>query len=485
MFACPNGKCKEIQWYSDYDLELEHYGLAGTIPFYSENVKCNSLTVNTDELRIRFTSDGQLAGFEDTNPTYKGFSAAYWSSPSSADEEHVGCPQANTTLSGTEGSVFAFEANKFTNDRDLWYPFWIFWYEFENRGCAGNSGEACSVFGRGQSKWWIISPPKEPGDKIFVAFREVILDDNLDVLNIYTRTNNVTTKEASLTGANPFSHHKAEKCTGCMSSCGLYVGAAGTILEWSNQTRNGKSTCVWIIDVASLGFKDLSLVFEAEMLRETDRMTITACRDSRCQRVFEWELSPYRPGNFYSETGVIKITWNSDGYGSYQGFQASWTGLCKSDPEITPSGRLSRKHLPQGYPCVWTIAPTSAQNVTVDFTYLAGGALVYSGSSLIWDPENDELLGHANSDNNQTTFSSDTGMVHIMNAHKKVNVILCEMPMYVFIQIMRDGTDVLHCIINIMKNVIFAPFITCHLRYLNSHSCFYNTSKPESIIHPR
>ncbi len=415
VFACPNGKCKEIQWYSDYELELQHYDEwnGDPIPFYSKNVKCNSLTVNTDELRIRFTSDGQLAGFKDTNPIYKGFSSAYWSSPSNVDEEHVGCPNVNTTLSGTEGSVFAFDDDCDINVVRNVFP--DFWAESETRGCAHNSGEACSVFGRGQSKWWIISPPKQPGDKIFIAFREVILDDNLDVLSIYTRTNNVTTKETSLTGASPFSYHKAEKCTGCMSSCGLYVGAAGNILEWSNQTRNGRSTCVWIIDAASLGFLYLYLDFEVEMLRGTDQMTITRCwrSDSSCQRRTR-VLSPYRPGSFYSETGIIKITWNSAGHGSYQGFQASWTGVCKSDPEITPSGRLSPKPVNQDYRCVWTIAQASAQAVTVDFTYLAGRVSVYSGTtSLYWDPRNDELLGHASSDNNQTTFTSDTGILHI------------------------------------------------------------------------
>jgi hypothetical protein len=80
IFSCPDGKCQKLKDYSDYDLQRKKK-LSKTLKYFGNNVECNSLHVNTNELRIRFTSDASLVEQSEISaaPKYKGFSAVYWS----------------------------------------------------------------------------------------------------------------------------------------------------------------------------------------------------------------------------------------------------------------------------------------------------------------------------------------------------------------------------------------------------------------------
>ncbi len=406
IFSCPNGQCREITEYSDYDTGVEYFAEKDEYGFYyGNNVSCNTVTVNTNELRIRFTSDGPLPNVKGV---YKGFSAVYLSMPLPVQAEVIGCLRANKTLTEVEGSIFAM-----TSDNNV-LPISstpTFWEESQRRKCGDEGDEQCHIFARRESQWWTISPLKGNGahfpKNIFIAFREMILEDSLDVVNIYTRTNNVTKKETSISGYSPYRAHSAVKCTGCINSCSVLVGASGSISEWSEQDGDGKASCTWVIDVRSLGFKGLSLSFQMPL--QTSGLRVSSCFDRLCEDADkESSLSGYY------QSPIIKISYDTD---SKAGFNVSWQGLCNLHPETDSTGSLIQMgSWPKAFSCIYTIAPRSAQDVTIEFFSIQTNheILVYSGTSLEFNAQNDSLLGSLNSSSSaQTTLSSQTGIMHV------------------------------------------------------------------------
>ncbi len=263
IFSCPQGgDCKEVKKYSDYHLQTEAVDENNKVYYFWHEVKCGSLTVNSEELRIRITSDGPLSQdspdqlrADGATLKYKGFSAVYWSSKSTANEELLGCANLNATLQGTSGIVYAVYIQQLAPDGisnlgfDDLAPYGTpsFRQEFLRRDCMSAQEKACSILSRGESRWWVISPPKDHQDsRIVVAFRDIILDDNLDVLKVFSRKNNVMTEEARITGLNPFRCHYAMKCTQCSTPCRKFSGASGSISEWAGEEGTERD-CTWVI----------------------------------------------------------------------------------------------------------------------------------------------------------------------------------------------------------------------------------------------
>ena len=159
IWSCPAGKCSELKRFSDYDLQKMTFYEGKTFDYYDNNVRCGSLVVNTNELRISFTSDGPLV--EDKNPKYKGFSAIYWSSPDEAAEERPGCAGHNITLSNAAGSIYAADSLQLYPDgmdkAVSRYGRPDFEAEFRNRKCGTDGSHDCTEIARGESRWWILS----------------------------------------------------------------------------------------------------------------------------------------------------------------------------------------------------------------------------------------------------------------------------------------------------------------------------------------
>ena len=134
------------------------------------------MVLNTNEIRVRFQSDGptpeEYAKVSTNLPTvYPGFRAAYWTSHELATTEIVGCPRPNTTLSNQSGSIFALDA---TADLD---------WEWQPGGTEAQIGDArmrnsakfwnqakvrtslfpgtLTRFRRDEALWWVISPPAD------------------------------------------------------------------------------------------------------------------------------------------------------------------------------------------------------------------------------------------------------------------------------------------------------------------------------------
>jgi hypothetical protein len=399
IFSCPSGHCQQLIQYSDHDLTEVWYNAKDVLYYYGDKVKCNSVLVNTDELRIRFTSDGKLYSdgelLQDAEKpdsfSYTGFSAAYWSSQSPVDKEVIGCPKQNITYSEMEGSIFAVDSrqlfpvkvvNSSASIHELYFDTSAFETEYSRRQCLSASERDCTMVARGESKWWILSPilPSDASraSKIVVAFHKLVLDDSLDVLNIYTRNQGITTKMASLSGINPFVGSSVVKCRGCSSGCHKYIGASGTFSELSEDGAD----CMWLIDTSSQ-YMMLKLKFVSSA--STDYFSVTSCSGSSEVTCSEQEQQ-IAVENSHEERKLVfsgpmtRIKYKSQGPG-VRGFELSWQTVCPSKPYTASSGHLLEEAFYYAhYYCVYKIVPASASSVTINFTNISGfQASVYDG----------------------------------------------------------------------------------------------------------
>jgi hypothetical protein len=258
VYSCPDGRCSEVYRYSDRkivmccswfdylkyeeDIDYKH------IEYFSNEVDCNHVALNTNEVRVRFISDGPVPRDIDPvnkNLVYQGFSASYASS-SAPLQESIGCAPSNRTLSEVQGSILSvtdwiipwsaasymdwsedgINSNylkqgspfPYNTDNDVMY------YELQNgRNCPWRyiyqqdygyeddtyEHECGDTFGRGQTKWWNIKPRVTAAEadeprKIELIFHELVLEDSLDVLTIYTCKSGRCQELRKISGAYPF-----------------------------------------------------------------------------------------------------------------------------------------------------------------------------------------------------------------------------------------------------------------------------------------
>jgi hypothetical protein len=442
IFACPDGVCRELKKYSDYDLRTEMFPRTDefspqvTLKYFGDSVQCGSIVVNTNELRIQFTSDGE--SIEDpiegapSALKYTGFTAAYWSSPHAAAEEQIGCPERNYTFREAQGSVFAVDKQQVlphglsSSSEFISQPFRS---QFWDRFChdQGYSDPLwCTVVARGQSPWWIIAPPKPaPGTvhKIVLAFRDVFLEDSMDILHVYTSTNNVTKKETTVSGMNPFRGHMAIKCTGCSIGCSRYTGATGVLEETAQELYDQKRNCVWIIDAASAGYAYVHVSFDHSFDTGAGHTIVEACHDTMCHSKSSIVDFPCDytgaalPSMIVSPTGIIKLSFASDGGSA--GFRATWAGACPYNAYTSPSGTLTDGwggSYPAWTQCDYKIFPVGATSVTVNFTYVEflsdwDQVDVFSGVYEQLRYVRTDHLGVVSASSDQFVFTSNTGGV--------------------------------------------------------------------------
>jgi hypothetical protein len=261
--SCPDGKCSEIYRYSDRKVVMccswfdylprktdETYK---KIEYFSDEVDCNRISINTNEIRVRFVTDGPTPRDIDPsnkNLVYQGFSAAY-EAYETLIQESIGCPAFNKTLTDTQGSVasiadwiipwqasgeYDYWENTYTgmnnymfqgnppprnptadvlykefmtyNGRDC-VPRYEYIHEYGWTDDQTFQQDCGDVFGRGQTKWWRIKP-EIPADevteatKIELIFHGLVLEDGLDELTLYTCKGGKCEELRSISGAYPF-----------------------------------------------------------------------------------------------------------------------------------------------------------------------------------------------------------------------------------------------------------------------------------------
>ena len=253
IFSCPDGKCTEVYKYSDWKKSeccswfkaLPNIPSIKSFSYFTSKVDCNEIVLNTNEMRVRFSSDGPTPKDIDTltsNFVYQGFSAVYVSSSSAATAEVIGCTALNKTLTSMEGTVYSLTS---------WLVPWaasamagepgshllrggnipvnadsshVLYTEFLEAGGGGRdcasrysaresdatfSGECGDDFGRGQTKWWIIKPAvattdAEAQQKIELIFHGLVLEDGLDELTLFVCNKGVCQQDRTISGAYPF-----------------------------------------------------------------------------------------------------------------------------------------------------------------------------------------------------------------------------------------------------------------------------------------
>jgi hypothetical protein len=458
VLSCPGGgPCRELKQYSDYDMREIQFTETNVGRYFSDYVECASIHVNTDELHLRFTSDGVFPkDFDAPAPLkYMGFAAVFLASSEPVAREVIGCVDENTTLTAQRGSIFAADVRQTKTTAfepgllDYWH-----WYhdlqmyhvtrfgsrafaeEYVRRQCDTDPpGPECTHIRRGQSKWWVISPSRSiPGlvapTRIGLALRDAVLEDALDVLDIYTRTGGVTTKVTSLTGMSPlrgrasYVPHALSPCSGCLAQCRRFTAATGKISNWYGDSGYPNlANCTWIIDTGSS--RSVTITFDKFLTEEGgDIVTIEACEDALCDRVAEVaQLSGNLTNMSYTAfSSFVKLTFKSDHETQSAGFEASWVANCRYAPSVTltaVSGSFSdgwEGSYPGTALCGWIIAPPSAHTVTVDFSMLAIAETDYVYARACHDREcrstnNTQYMSVADA---VMSYTSDTGIVQVV-----------------------------------------------------------------------
>jgi hypothetical protein len=410
VFSCEPGgvSCKTLRHYSDHDLQEKNYGNNKVLYYFDINVLCGSIRVNAKELHLRFTSDGPVPKNPDVpaSVVYTGFHAVYWTSSAPLTEEWVGCPPQNKTLTTTQGSIFAADTMQISSTAvssqsgAKWlqhhgislsntskYGTTLFKEEYVKR-CVNKRGGECDNFGRQQSKWWIISPkeststkqqaarsPKSSSKSIVLAIRDLVLEDSLDVLSIYARTNTTVQKVKTISGLSPLKNHGALRCSKCQ--CKTKVGASGTITDKRTSKTFGID-CTWVINTREIGFKYLMINTASSVLKQPTAVAVETCMDQACGLVSErsYMRGDATSGVFMTRTGVARLFFAPASFGADENLKIDWKGLCRDPPVIFKETIGS---FDDGWEtayleyanCQWIIAPENADNLTVTFTDLA------------------------------------------------------------------------------------------------------------------
>jgi hypothetical protein len=240
IYSCPDGTCKEVQKYSDFkrsrccDWFAWFWYNVEQVEGFTDEVECRLLVLNTNEIRVRFTSDGPAPRDGDiatSKLVYKGFSAAYVASSLPVQAETIGCEGDSVEhMTGLEGTIIATIA---------WYGPWLasdkndakkegyppphyfdqtdpLEKEVKYHGCDQSqspwwqpSSPPCYYFRRGDVKWWHIVPDKtldiaKSPMGIKLMFHSVALEDGLDELSIFTCNDGECTEVQTISGSYPF-----------------------------------------------------------------------------------------------------------------------------------------------------------------------------------------------------------------------------------------------------------------------------------------
>jgi hypothetical protein len=457
------GVCKTLKRYSDHDLQKQTFKNKGFY-FFNHHVECNSIHVNAKELQLHFTSDGPMPKNPDVpeSVAYTGFSAIYWSSPE-LQNELVGCPYKNTTLVATQGSILAIDTTQIVSTAVEalgqtginWlqehqismanisrYGTMAFKKEYEKR-CVASRDPQCHVFGRGESKWWIISPkgsqqtmsPDQTTKRFILALRDLVLEDSLDILTIYTRTNGTVSKVKSISGLSPVKNHERLMCSKCQTDCKTQIGASGTISEKATK-RTLDTHCTWIVDATAVGYKYVTLWSSSFQLRSTNLLSMETCADNTCVSVsdaydvYGSESQKLTSEAFTSRSGISRISFTPKSLDKDEGFRIEWQGVCRTPYQQfrTDSGYLDDGwsfSYPEFVSCGWIIAPDQRGNVSATFTSVslrgihdnvkieACNNTSCSTKSLVGTLSQAQSLTTATATATAYTFSSSTGIMLI------------------------------------------------------------------------
>lgn len=115
----------------------------------------------------------------------------------------------------------------------------------------------------------------------------------------------------------------------CGGSCGCSIpfwGASGSISDGSGSYSNGEN-CWWLID--SGDDRDISVSFQSFSTESYhDQVRIYECDTQACsspRQILSHSGSSRPTGVYTSATGVLKVTFTSDGSSTSSGFTATWT----------------------------------------------------------------------------------------------------------------------------------------------------------------
>jgi hypothetical protein len=447
VFSCPGGtKCKELKRYSDHSLQKLTLN-DKTLYYFGSTVRCNAIFANTDELRLRFTSDGPSVKNNDipSSVLFKGFSAVYISSPS-VQTEQAGCPIQNVTLTTAQGSIFAadetqIESTAVTGQSDVqWlqhhqvdmrdvsrYGTTTFKQEYVKR-CQSRRGGTCHSFERQESRWWIISPrtaAPQTSQTFAVAFRDLILEDSLDVLTVYARVNGNVNKVNTYSGLSPMRNHEVMKCSKCKTDCRLLSGSSGSVSELATQKTTDVS-CTWVITVVPMQYKYVAISASSFSLKPQNRIGIETCMDAMClsvsskSEVYGYEGFKLMESSYTSHTGIVRLSFSPSWLERNEGFKLDWKGMCKDPPKHYKKNEDFIEDgwsgdYPEFISCSWIISPENAMNVTVNFTSVALPGLrdrILIEACTTERCQDKILLGNLQQ-HKGGTFTSQTGMVLI------------------------------------------------------------------------
>jgi hypothetical protein len=331
---------------------------------------------------------------------YKGFNAVYFSSPTEQAEQ-TGCPVQNLTLTTAQGSIFAvdttqIESTSVTGQSDTqWlqhhqigmsnisrYGTTAFKQEYAKR-CQARRGGACHTFERQESRWWIISPRQQAQttQTFALTFRDLILEDGLDVLTVYARVNGAVSKVNTFSGLSPIRNHEVKKCSKCKTDCKTLSGSAGSVSERAAQ-KTTDVACAWIITAVPTRYKYVAISASSFALKQQNRISIETCMDATCVSVSDkfdvlgYEGYKLTENSYTSRTGIVKLSFSTSYLEKDEGFKVDWKGMCKDPPEHFKKNEDFfedgwTNEYPELISCSWIISPEDAMNVTVNFTNVA------------------------------------------------------------------------------------------------------------------
>jgi hypothetical protein len=405
VYTCPGGGgCKELKRYSDHDLQKLAFDKKN-LYFFDSNVQCPTIIVNSNEVRLKFTSDGPLPKNPDVPASvlYKGFSAVYWTFKQEQSEA-IGCFLQNASLTESQGSIFAVDDAQMLTTGVLGQS-WLKYHqidmpqiskygmtkykeEYQKRCLTKRTGSgACDTFGRQQSRWWKISPKGRKGQGIALAIREVVLEDSLDTLTIYSRMNDTVSKVSTISGLSPFRNHDVLRCSKCATACATQTGASGTITEKASAEKKDVY-CTWILDAATqpLGYKYLVISFSQFTLK-SNFVTIETCMDKACISASDKfqvvSADTLAAAPYISRTGMARVLFSSQKVARSENFKLEWKGICKQPFQRFRKGTgtlddgwgVAKGGYPPGFKCSYVISPEAAageqvQDVTAIFSYV-------------------------------------------------------------------------------------------------------------------
>ena len=119
-------------------------------------------------------------------------------------------------------------------------------------------------------------------------------------------------------------------CTGCGSTCDLFIAASGTISDGSGSSSyTNNALCEWVIAPVIISVITLRFT-EFRTQPNKDYVRVYQCLELACSNqtlLAELAGSYSTTQSVTSTTGFMKVVFTSDNSGTSDGFTASWTSV--------------------------------------------------------------------------------------------------------------------------------------------------------------